>query len=96
MINKETQKELLQKPVQARDQTEELAEQNFHKEIQKQNKVIHVQKITNVIFIGLISFSMYKAQNSVESIIKMTGSFVGSFEICILPAMMFFVINKRY
>lgn len=52
--------------------------------------------MTNVIFIGLISLSMYVAKEKVDSIVKITGGFVGSFEIFILPVLMFFVLNKRY
>ena len=49
-----------------------------------------------MIFIGLISIGMYYAKDSIDVIVKMTGSFVGSFEICILPVLMFYVLNKRY
>ena len=39
---------------------------------------------------------MYLANESVDKIVKITGGFVGSFEILILPVLMFFVLNKRY
>jgi hypothetical protein len=44
----------------------------------------------------MISLVMYFFKDWLDSIVKMTGAFVGSFEICILPVLMFFVINKRY
>lgn len=52
--------------------------------------------MTNVFFILAISLSMYFFRDKVEVIVKITGAFVGSFEICILPVLMFFVLNKRY
>ncbi len=39
---------------------------------------------------------MYVAKEKVDSIVKITGGFVGSFEIFVLPVLMFFVLNKRY